>query len=85
LLPQKTSLGRYGIEVTDGKGGALVRRVSPDASAVHELEVGDVIVAVSGTTVGSAKDAERLLAGPAPLLLRIWRNDAFRFAILDRN
>jgi len=76
--------GRYGVEAVDAPGGgALVRRLASAGSTARELEPGDVILDVNHAQVGSAKDLERLLKTPPPLLLKIRRNDATRFVALD--
>jgi len=76
--------GRYGVESSDApSGGALVRRVEPRSSAAGELEPGDIVVEANHAPVRSARDLERVLAGPPPILLKVRRADATRFVALE--
>ena len=77
-------VGSYGVEAVDAEGGgAVVRRVAPDSSAARDLEPGDLVLEVNQTPVASAKQLEKLLAAPPPLLLKIRRHDATRFVALE--
>jgi serine protease Do len=49
------------MQMTNGRGGALVTDVDPSSSAATQLRPGDIILSVNGKTVSNAADAKREL------------------------
>jgi serine protease Do len=83
-LPSKPSLG---IELGDGREGAVVRDIRSGSPADGQLEQGDVIVEVNHTPVSSAADVakqvEKTPAGTS-VLFKVKRGDRTRFVAIER-
>lgn len=79
-VPQK-----FGIELSDAEGGALVERVLPGSKAEDSLRRGDVIIEVQRQPVRNAAEVAKLLdAATSPVMLRIRRGETTRYVALER-
>jgi len=72
---------------TEAGQGVIVMEVDPDGTAADRLEIGDVIVDVSGRAVKTPIEVERLLneaqkAGKRLAVIRVKTGTAFRFVTL---